>query len=83
MRTAVDRKTLKTADAIFSLFHIGCSSCSDIERKLMRLNGIRHVAVDYAANAVLVSYDPDRLSTEEIREFLDSSSNSSMGNNDR
>lgn len=37
----------------------------------MKLNGVRNVAVDYAANAVLVSYDPDRLSTEDIREFLE------------
>jgi copper chaperone CopZ len=37
----------------------------------MKLSGVKHVAVDYAANAVLVSYDPDRLSTEDIREFLE------------
>lgn len=37
----------------------------------MKLNGVRDVTVDYAANAVLVSYDPDRLSTQDIREFLE------------
>ena len=71
MRTAVGRKAERTAEAIFSLFHLGCSSCSEIEEKLMKLGGVRNVAVDYAANAVLVSYDPDRLSTEDIRELLE------------
>ena len=37
----------------------------------MKLGGVRNVAVDYAANAVLVGYDPDRLSTEDIRELLE------------
>ena len=71
MRTAVGRKAERTAEAIFSLFHLACSSCSEIESKLMKLGGVRNVAVDYAANAVLVSYDPDRLSTEDIRELLE------------
>lgn len=71
MKNPASRENARTADAIFSLFHLGCSSCSEIETKLMKLSGVKHVAVDYAANAVLVSYDPDRLSTEDIREFLE------------
>jgi len=66
----IGQRSDRTADAIFSLFHLHCVSCSDIEKKLMKLTGVRHVAVDYAANAVLVNYDPDWLSVEDIREFL-------------
>ena len=71
MRSVMGHRSDRTADAIFSLFHLHCASCSDIERKLMKLTGVRHVAVDHVANAVLVNYDPDWVSVEDIREFLE------------
>lgn len=60
-----------TAEAIFSLFTLGCSGCSGIiERKLKKLNGIKDVNVNYITDTVQVNYDPRRVTTEEIRDFL-------------
>lgn len=54
--------------AIFSLFNLGCSSCSRvIERKLKKLAGIKNVTVNYVTDTVFVGYDPRLLSTEQIR----------------
>ena len=59
------------ATAIFSLFSLGCSSCSNvIERKLKKVSGIKDVNVNYVTDIVVVKYDPARLSTEEIRAFM-------------
>jgi Cu+-exporting ATPase len=63
--------TQSEAKAIFSLFTLGCSSCSRIiERKLKKLPGIKDVAVNYVTDTVLVSYDPGWLTTEDIRAFM-------------
>ncbi len=60
-----------TAQAIFSLFNLGCSSCSAIiERKLKKVPGVNDVTVNYVTDTVLVNYDNDRVTTEEIREFM-------------
>lgn len=59
------------AKAIFSLFNLGCSSCSAvIERRLKKVPGIKNVAVNYVTDTVLVNYDPSQVSTEGIRDFL-------------
>ncbi len=60
-----------TADAIFSLFTLGCSSCSAIiEGRLKKLSGIKDVTVNYVTDTVRVSYDPAQLTTDDIRGFL-------------
>ena len=60
-----------TAEAIFSLFNLGCSSCSRmIEGRLRKLHGIRNVNVDYVTDTVVVGYDPTRLTTDDIRAFM-------------
>jgi len=60
-----------TAEAIFSLFNLGCSSCSGIiERKLKKLSGIKGVTVNYVTDTVLVDYDPGHLTAEDIRTFI-------------
>lgn len=57
--------------AIFSLFTLGCSSCSRvIERKLPKLRGIKKVAVNYITDTVFVEYDPSEVTTESIRAFM-------------
>jgi copper chaperone CopZ len=60
-----------TAEAIFSLFKLGCSSCSGIiEYRLGELHGITSVNVDYVTDTVVVGYDPNRLTTDDIRAFM-------------
>ena len=60
-----------TAEAIFSLFNLGCSSCSRIiEGRLRKLHGITNVNVDYVTDTVVVGYDPKRLTTDDIRAFM-------------
>jgi copper chaperone CopZ len=63
--------SMVTAQAIFSLFNLGCSSCSRvIEGRLSKLHGITNVNVDYVTDTVVVGYDPKRLTTDEIRAFM-------------
>ena len=60
-----------TAQAIFSLFNLGCSSCHrTIEGRLRELDGITNVNVNYVTDTVLVGYDPKRLTTDDIRAFM-------------
>jgi copper chaperone CopZ len=59
------------AEAIFSLFNLGCSSCSRmVEGRLRKLHGITNVNVDYVTDTVVVGYDPKRLTTDDIRAFM-------------
>lgn len=60
-----------SARAIFSLYNLGCSSCSVvIERKLGKMSGIRDVAVNYVTDTVLVDFDPSLLTAEEVRGMI-------------
>jgi Cu+-exporting ATPase len=71
MTATVAEKQQRKADAIFSLFNLGCSSCSGtVERKLKKLDGIKNVIVNNVADTVSVNYDPQQLNTEEIRLFI-------------
>jgi len=71
MTTTVTENERAKARAIFSIFNLGCSSCSVvIERKLRKLAGIKNVSVNYVTDRVLVNYDPQRLTIEEIRSFI-------------
>jgi copper chaperone CopZ len=59
------------ATAIFSMYTLGCSSCSSvIERKLKRVPGIIGVDVSYVTDTVLVEYDSARVTFEDIQTFL-------------
>jgi cation transport ATPase len=69
MRTALTQKR-RWADAIFSLHRLDRSSSSTIEHRLRKVNGVENVTVDFAANTVVVSYDPNKITSEHIREFL-------------
>jgi copper chaperone CopZ len=69
--TTVTENQRPWAQATFSLFNLGCSSClAVIERELKRLAGIRNVTVNHITDAVLVNYDPRQLTTDEIRAFI-------------
>lgn len=71
MTTTVTENKRPRAQAIFSLFNLGCSSCSAIvERKLKKLAGIKNVTVNYVTDTVLVKYDSSQVTTEEIRTFI-------------
>jgi copper chaperone CopZ len=69
--SAPQTRSHKTAEGIFSLFNLGCSGCSAIvERKLKKLSGIKDVTVNYVTDTVQVSYDPMKITTDDIRRFL-------------
>ena len=70
MRTSPRQNSSRRTDAIFSLLHLDCSSSSEIERKLRKVSGIKKVTVDFVANTVLISYDPDQITTQDIRNFI-------------
>ena len=71
MRTAATQSHKREADAIFSLLRVNRSSTSKIEHRLRKVSGIRNVTVDFVANTVLVSYDPDQITIQDIREFVE------------
>ena len=71
MRTGATQSSKREANAIFSLFHVDRSSTSKIELRLRKVSGIRNVTVDFVANTVLVSYDPDQITIQDIREFVE------------
>ena len=59
------------AKAIFSLYTLGCSSCSgQLERKLKKVPGILEVNVNYVADMVEIKFNPEEISTEDIRGFM-------------
>jgi len=59
------------AKAVFSLFNLGCTSCSAvIERKLKKVAGVNDVAVNYVTDMILVNYDPSQLTAEDLRSFI-------------
>jgi Cu+-exporting ATPase len=66
--TATDQRK---AQAIFSLFNLGCVSCSSIvEDKLKKVHGIKRASVDYVTETVQVDFDPQLLTADTIRAFL-------------
>jgi hypothetical protein len=71
MRTGATQSSKGEANAIFSLLHVDRSSTSKIELRLRKVSGIRNVTVDFVANTVLVSYDPDQITIQDIREFVE------------
>ncbi len=59
------------AQAIFSLFNLGCMSCTNIvEHKLRKFHGIKRVTVNYVTDTVLVDFDPEVVTTEAIRTYM-------------
>ena len=56
--------------AIFSLYTLGCPSCSGLERKLKRVPGIAQVNVNYVADIVEVKFDPSKIKSDEIRALV-------------
>jgi copper chaperone CopZ len=57
-------------NAIFSLYTLGCSSCSGLELKLKKVPGIAEVNVNYAADIVQVKFDPSKVTIDDIRTFM-------------
>jgi hypothetical protein len=70
MRSASAQTEKRSAETIFSLFSLSCSSWFAIEPRLMKLKGVEDVVVDYVTNNVLVRFDPDKLTIQDIRELL-------------
>lgn len=61
----------RNGEAIFSMFNLGCVSCSNIvEGKLKELHGIKNVEVDYVTDTVHVDFDPGLVTVDAIRAFL-------------
>jgi copper chaperone CopZ len=71
MPVATTQEDKLAAEAVFSLFNLGCSSCYRmIEGRLKELHGITKVNVDYVTDTVVVGYDPQELTTNDIRAFM-------------
>jgi hypothetical protein len=70
MKPAIARTGEGTAQAIFTLSNLTRSSYSTTKPTLKRLKGVSEVRVDYVTNNVLVRFDPDQLTTHDIRELL-------------
>ena len=59
------------AQAIFSLFNLGCEpSPSIVEHKLRTYEGIKRVTVDYVTDTVLVDFDPEIVTADVIRSYM-------------
>jgi copper chaperone CopZ len=59
------------AKAIFSLYSLGCSSCSRrLETRLRKVPGISEVNVNYIADMVQVRFNPNQVTSDEIRNFM-------------
>jgi copper chaperone len=55
-----------------SVPEIHCDHCkTSIEGALGPLDGVRTASVDIAARAVTVSYDPDRVSDDDLRQAIE------------
>jgi copper chaperone CopZ len=60
-----------TAKAMLAITNSGCSFCSHvIERKLVKTPGVKDVAMSCLTDTVLVRYDPEKTTTETIRESI-------------
>ena len=70
MGSTIAQTGKRTADAVFSLFNLNGCSCHTIKLRLKKLKGVREVTVDYVTNNILVRFDPDRLTSNDIREYL-------------
>lgn len=70
-RSVTQTHSHQTAEGIFSLFNPGCSRCASvIEGRLKKLSGIKDVNVNYVTDTVQVSYDPIKITADDIRQFL-------------
>jgi copper chaperone CopZ len=59
------------AEAIFSILNLECSKCSAIIAARLRiLAEVENFAVDYVTEIVRVDYDPNRVTSDEIRSAL-------------
>jgi Cu+-exporting ATPase len=71
MAISIAKNQRPKARSIFSLFNLGCSSCSTIiERKLVKLEGVENVSVNPVTDTVLVNYDPDRVTAQDVQSFI-------------
>lgn len=67
LKTSEQRK----AQAIFSLFNLGCMSCPNtVERKLRKFQGIKRVTVDYVTDTIVLDFDPEVVTTDAIRTYM-------------
>ena len=65
-------KQIAKANAIFSLYNVGCiSSAGIIEHELKQLSGIVAVNVNHVADTVSVEFDPTKIRDYSIRNYLE------------
>lgn len=64
-------KAGETVKVMLSITNPRCAFCSRvIEQKLVKMSGIKDVAVSYLTDSVLVRYDPEKMTTGMIRESI-------------
>jgi len=58
-------------NAIFSLYNLGCSSCSgQLESKLKKMAGIAEVNMNHVADIAEIRFDSTKVTSDEIRTFM-------------
>jgi cation transport ATPase len=71
MGHSATRNGNREADAVFSLFHVNASSSLNVEHRLRKISGVKNATVDFVANSILVRYDPDQITVQDIRELIE------------
>lgn len=72
-QTSESSATLSAQQLRFPVSGMSCASCTaTIEKRLVKVPGINHVAVNLAGNFAQVGYLPDVVSAEEIFDAVDS-----------
>jgi copper chaperone CopZ len=61
----------ETEKVILAIANAHCSYCSHvIEKKVAKMPGVKDVSVSYLTDKVLVQYDPEKVTTYEIRQSI-------------
>jgi len=56
-----------TIEKIFKIEGMDCPTCAiSIERNLQNINGVKEASVNYVSSKLVVKYEPDKISKEEI-----------------
>ena len=59
------------AVGVFQVINLDCSGCAGIiSKSLKRIDGIRDVGINYITDKVYVSYDPKKVTPEQIRKAI-------------
>ena len=68
MSLVTSGRSEETAKKMLSIVNPSCSFCSRVlEQKLVKVPGIKDVAMSYLTDTVLIRYEPEKITTDVIR----------------